>query len=125
MDFGPGFLATPSLRSGHVRLAVAALALSTVTIGGCASPFAAGSSRHSGRQVETVSKAAMSLPPAQLRRQPEPDCTFRGPVSHPITAEETRQKLDYEQQCYRASERIVRARLEQLQDSVQRMIKSR
>jgi hypothetical protein len=40
-----------------------------------------------------------------------------------MTAEETRQKLDYEQQCYRASERLARARLEQLQNSVRKMIK--
>jgi hypothetical protein len=69
--------------------------------------------------MEAVAKAAIPLPAAALlRRQPEPDCAFRGPVTDPITGEETRQKLDYEQQCYRASESIVRARLGQLQRSV-------
>jgi hypothetical protein len=72
------------------------------------------------RQLDTI-----PLPePTLLQRQPEPDCAFRGPVSQPITAEETRQKLDYEQQCYRAAERIVRARLEELQDAVQKTIKA-
>jgi hypothetical protein len=126
MDFGQGFVARRSLWSGQVHLTAATLVLSTVTVGGCASTFAAKSSRNSARQMETVSKAAIPLPAAALlRRQPEPDCTFRGPVSDPITAEETRQKVDYEQQCYRASESIVRARLEQLQGSVRKMIKSR
>jgi len=124
MDFGQGFVATRSLRSGQVHLAAAMLALCTITIGGCVSTSTAERSKNSTRQVEAGSKAAIPLPdPALLRHQPEPDCAFRGPVSDPITAEETRQKLDYEQQCYRAAERIVRARLEKLQDSVQKMIK--
>jgi hypothetical protein len=120
---------THSLTSGRMHLAGAMLAtaLSAVTIGGCTPTFTADSARNSAkpvRQIETVSKAAILLPgPAMLRRQPEPDCAFRGPVSYPITAEETRQKLDYERQCYRQAETLVRARLEQLQDSVQEMIK--
>jgi hypothetical protein len=36
-----------------------------------------------------------------------------------MTAEETRMKLDYEQQCYRHSEMIVRMRLQQLQNSLE------
>ena len=36
-----------------------------------------------------------------------------------MTVEETRMKLDYEQQCYRHPEMIVRARLEQLQKAVE------
>ena len=117
MNFGQGFAATRSLRSAQVLLA-AARALSAITIGGCAS--IGEPSRHYARQVETI-----PLPgPALLRRQPKIDCTFRGPVSDPITAEETRQKLDYEQQCYQAAERIVRAHLEALQDAVQKTIKA-
>jgi hypothetical protein len=99
MDCGQEFVARRSLWSVH--LAAAALAISTVSIGGCASTFAAKSSRNAARQMQTVSKAAIPLPA------------------------ETRQKLDYEQQCYRASESIVRARLEQLQGSVRKMIKRR
>jgi hypothetical protein len=125
MDFAQGFVPTRSLRLGQVYLA-ATLALSTATVGGCASTFAAENSRNSAHQVEIISQASIQLPdPALLRPQPEPACAFRGPVSDPMTAEEARQKLDYEQQCYRGSERIVRARLEQLQDAVQKMIKSR
>lgn len=121
-----GFVATCSLRSGRVRLAAAVVvtALSVVTIGGCAPTFTADGSMSSAkpvRQVDTISTAALPRPDrALLRRQPEPDCAFRGPVS---SAEEMRQKLDYEQQCYRQAESIARARLEQLQDSVQEMIK--
>jgi hypothetical protein len=117
MNFDQGFAATRSLRSAQVFLA-AALALSAITIGGCASTGEP--SRHYARQVD-----AMPLPdPALLRRQPKIDCAFRRSVSDPITAEETRQKLDYEQQCYQAAERIVRARLEALQDAVQKTIKA-
>lgn len=128
MDFGQGFAATRSLRSGGAHLAAAlATALSVVTIGGCAPTFTADGSRNSARpvpQIDTISTAAIAKPdPTLLRRQPEPDCVYRGPVSYPITAEETRQKLDYQQQCYRQAETIVRARLEQLQDSVQEMIR--
>jgi hypothetical protein len=54
-----------------------------------------------------------------LKPQPEPDCTFTGPLSNPITAEDMRMKLDYEQQCYRQSESITRTRLQQLQKSIE------
>ncbi len=94
---------------------------------GAVGPLMKDGSRNSAKpvpRIDSISTAAIPLPaPARLRRQPEPDYAFRGPVSYPITAEETRQKLDYRQQCYRQAETIVRARLEQLQDSVQEMIK--
>jgi len=121
---GQGFVSTRSLmlRQVHFVAGILATALAAVTIGGCAPTLNAHGSRKSAkpvRQIETISKAATPLPhPALLRRQPEPDCAFRGPVSDPITAEETRQKLDYQQQCYRQAETIVRARLKQLQDSL-------
>ena len=53
-----------------------------------------------------------------LEPQPEPDCQFKDALSNPITAEQMRMKLDYEQQCYRQAEEIVRTRLRQLQDSI-------
>jgi hypothetical protein len=53
-----------------------------------------------------------------LEPQPEPDCKFKDALSNPITAEQMRMKLDYEQQCYRQAEEIVRTRLRQLQDSI-------
>jgi hypothetical protein len=111
MNFNQGFAATRSLRSAQVLLA-AALAVSAITIAGCASIGEL--SRQYARQVD----------PALLRRQPKIDCAFRGPVSDPITTEEMRQKLDYEQQCYQAAERIVRARLEALQNAVQKTIRA-
>ena len=110
--------------------AVLALALGAPAVGGCApGPTAAGarmsSAAHSAPHGRPASKTAIRLPdPALLQRQPEPDCVFRGPLSNPITAEETRMKLDYEQQCYRQAEFIVRARLQQLQDSVDETIKA-
>jgi hypothetical protein len=115
--------------SGSKRMAtvntgkfVLGASLSIVIIGGCAPTFTVDGSRNPAepavRQVNNT-----SMDPALLRHQPKPDCAFRGPVSDPITAEETRQKLDYEQHCYRQAETIVRARLERLQNSVQEMIK--
>jgi hypothetical protein len=59
-----------------------------------------------------------------LEPLPKIDCTFSGPVSNPITAEEKLRKLDYEQQCYRQAESIARDRLEQLQNSVARTTKA-
>jgi hypothetical protein len=87
--------------SGSKRMAtvntgkfVLGAALSIITIGGCAPTFTVDGSRNPAepavRQVNNT-----SMDPALLRHQPKPDCAFRGPVSDPITAEETRQKLDY------------------------------
>src|SRR5438270_1158831 len=73
-----------------------------------------------GSQVGTASNGRIPRPDqSPLEPQPAPDCAFKGPLSNPPTAEETRIKLDYEQQCYRQSEMIVRTRLEQLQNSVE------
>jgi hypothetical protein len=73
----------------------------------------------SDKLTERKSRAAIPLPAAPLLSpQPEPSCEFE-------TAEskvEERQKLDYEQQCYRHAEMIVRSRLELLQDSVDKTI---
>ena len=70
-------------------------------------------------------RARIPLPDRTLlARQPEPDCTFRGTISSPMTVEELRQKLDYEQQCYRQSESNVRVRLHDLQHAVEETIKA-
>jgi hypothetical protein len=53
-----------------------------------------------------------------LEPQAPPDCAFKGHLSNPITVEETRIKLDYEQQCYRQAESITQTRLEQLKNSI-------
>jgi TPR repeat protein len=50
-----------------------------------------------------------------LAPQPEPDCEFK---TTDANANE-RQKLDYERQCYRHAEMIVRGRLKLLQDSIE------
>jgi hypothetical protein len=68
-----------------------------------------------GQGIREVPRPDQSL----LEPQPPPDCAFKGPLSNPPTAEETRMKLDYEQQCYRQSEMIVRTRLEQLQKAIE------
>jgi hypothetical protein len=60
------------------------------------------------------------LPEAPLRSpQPEPSCEFETDASS--NADE-HQKLDYERQCYRHAEMIVRSRLQLLQDSVEKTI---
>ena len=104
-----------------------ALASCAAAVGGCAHGFS-GDGTKMGAAVPVSPRARpaqIPLPsPARLQRQPVPDCVFRGQASTPPTAEETRQKLDYEQQCYRQAEIIVRGRLHQLQDSVYEMIKA-
>jgi len=68
-----------------------------------------------------ITKTAMPLPaPDLLAPLPEPDCTFD---TTRATADD-RQKLDYERQCYRHAEIIIRARFERLQDEVGKMIKA-
>jgi hypothetical protein len=77
-----------------------------------------------GPPIKTASNARIRRPDQSLLEpQQPPDCAFKGPLSNPPTAEETHTKLDYEQQCYRHSEMIVRARLRQLQDSVEEATK--
>lgn len=111
-------------------VSVVAVAICAIALGGCAyqpvTEAAAKSSAKSARPVvRTVSRTPIPLPDrALLQRQAEPDCAFRGPVSSPVTAEETRQKLDYEQQCYRQAETNVRGRLDTLQDAVSDTIKA-
>jgi hypothetical protein len=85
--------------------------------------FARAAARPTATVKSTAFEAKVVLPdPSLLALEPAFDCAFRGPVSSPITVEETRMKLDYEAQCYRQSESIVRARLEALQQAVGRMI---
>ena len=64
------------------------------------------------------------LDPTLLEPASAPDCAFRDTMSNPPTVEQTRMKLDYEAQCYRQSEEIVRARLQRLQDAVETMIRT-
>jgi hypothetical protein len=72
-----------------------------------------------------ASKAGLLTPipvPDQslLTPQPEPDCDFK-PVESDAASHV---KLDYERQCYRQAEIIVRTRLQLLQASVGEMLKA-
>jgi len=118
-----------SAKSRRARLsgAMFAWALCALAAGGCANSRSVDGTRMSAANPSPprVRTARIPLPsPALLQHQPAPDCAFRGLVSTPPTAEEIRQKLDYEQQCYRQAETNVRGRLDQLQDSVQETIKA-
>jgi len=68
--------------------------------------------------TESKSRTPIPLPAAPLLSQPEPSCEFETADSN---ADE-RQKLDYERQCYRHAEMIVRSRLQLLQGSVDKTI---
>jgi hypothetical protein len=128
-----------SLASGWTRacVGIAAVALCAVVLGGCATR--PGTQSQAKLQAKAQAKyvkpklatrmltarARIPLPDRTLlQRQPEPDCIFRGTISSPMTVEELRQKLDYEQQCYRQSESNVRVRLHSLQDAVEDTIKA-
>ena len=132
-----------NLASGWTRacVGIAAVALCTVVLGGCATRPATQSQAKVQAKVQAkaqtkyikpkpasrmlTARARIPLPDRTLlQRQPEPDCTFRGTISSPMTIEELRQKLDYEQQCYRQSESNVRGRLHSLQDAVGETIKA-
>ncbi len=128
-----------SLASGWTRVCagIVAVALSAVMLGGCATRPATQSQakvqakaqakyvRHKPASRMLTARARIPLPDRTLlQRQPEPDCTFRGSISSPMTVEELRQKLDYEQQCYRQSESNVRGRLHSLQDAVGETIRA-
>jgi hypothetical protein len=79
------------------------------------------------KTIATVgtSGSPISLPDRSLLEpMPNPDCMFKGPLSNPVTAEEMRMKLDYEGQCYRHAESITRDRLQQLQNSIDKKIKT-
>jgi hypothetical protein len=68
----------------------------------------------------------ISLPePELLERQAAPDCQFKsGTSADNDLALSTIMKLDYELQCHRQSESILRSRIERLQDAVGKTIES-
>jgi hypothetical protein len=61
--------------------------------------------------------------PDLLKRQTAPDCEFKSTVPADSELALRALKLDY-QQCYRQSESILRARMERLQDAVNKIIES-
>ena len=114
-------------------LVFVALMMGAIALGGCATVPVTQAQAKSKVQKRSTAYAKVRGPAARrvvvrepiplpdralLKRQPEPDCAFRGPLSSPMTDEEIRQKLDYEQQCYRQAESNVRGRLNSLQDAV-------
>ena len=132
-----------NLASGWTRVCVGivAVVLSAVVLGGCATrPATQAQAKVQAKAQAKAQPKFVRLKPASrmltarariplpdrtlLQRQPEPDCTFRGTISSPMTVEELRQKLDYEQQCYRQSESNVRGRLHNLQDAVGETIRA-
>jgi hypothetical protein len=100
-------------------LATAFAVTVAVALSGLQSSVAQPGASFQNQGIREVPRPDQSL----LEPQPPPDCAFKGPLSNPPTAEETRMKLDYEQQCYRQSEMIVRTRLEQLQKSIEEATK--
>jgi hypothetical protein len=71
--------------------------------------------------VPAPAKAAMAIPAAELLAAPsQPNCAF----DSARTDADDRQKLDYERQCYRHAEMIMRARLERLQGEIGPLIKA-
>jgi hypothetical protein len=71
------------------------------------------------KTISAFKRSTIPLPAAPLLSpQPEPTCDLETTGSN---ANE-RQKLDYEGQCYRHAEMIVRSRLQLLQDSVDKTI---
>jgi hypothetical protein len=112
------------LTCGQVRVLAGGfgIVLCAMVVAGC---------DYAGRRViqpantdrSTASGAGTRIPlptVAQLAPQPEPDCEFRTTDS----SGDDRQKLDYERQCYRHAEMIVRARLRLLQRSVAKTIRA-
>ena len=100
-------------------LATAFAVTVALALSGLQSSVAQPGARFQNQDVREVPPPDQSL----LKPQPPPDCAFKEPLSNPPTPEETRMKLDYEEQCYRQSEMIVRTRLEQLQKSIEKATK--
>src|SRR4029450_1602496 len=99
----------PPSKWTRVCVGIAAVALCTVVLGGCATRPATQADakvqakgqakyvKHKPASRMLTARARIPLPDRTLlHRQPEPDCTFRGMISTPMTMEELRQKLDYE-----------------------------
>ena len=106
--------------------AVLAAALGSATLAGCAEyyddGYAVSRTASSGHARRTGSR--IPLPDrALLAPQAEPNCEFK--TAAVGGAEEAlRTKLDYERQCYRQSEQIVRDKLRQLQEQVGKTVKA-
>ena len=70
-------------------------------------------------------RARVLMPESELLERPAaPDCEFKSDAQADSDAALRAMKLDYEQQCYRQSEFILRARMERLQDAVRKTVES-
>jgi hypothetical protein len=100
--------------------------ISKNTLGAGRQRHAQGATGNAAPDFRAASKSSISLPnPQLLERQPAPDCQFKlAAKADGDLALRTIMKLDHEQQCYRQSESILRARLEELQDAVSKTIGS-
>jgi len=92
----------------------AAVALCTLALAGCASTH-----------TQPLSTAEVRLPePALLRPPTAPNCEAKAQPGPSDPAADPAARLDYERQCYRHAELIVRDRLEWLQAAVGETINS-
>ena len=93
------------------------IALCAVALAGCDQIGHGATLRSANVAVSKTTGSTMPIPQpvrARLVPQPEPKCEFA--TTDPNSDE--RQMLDYERQCYRHAEMIVRDRLHHLQSSV-------
>jgi hypothetical protein len=68
--------------------------------------------------LRTVGSPIPQPDPALLSPQPTPECEFKSVAQSDTEPREAmRMKLDYEQQCYRQAEEILRARYQRLQEA--------
>lgn len=76
-------------------------------------------------RIRAAARPAIPLPDAALlKRQPPPDCQLNTEPAGTTPTEVKLATLDYERQCYRQVEGVVRARLDALQDAVGQTIRA-
>lgn len=95
-----------------------------VLLAGCAAPaqtVGTPVAASTGIPVKAHQRSVPMPDSALLKPLPAPDCQFKGDAGSP---EAQRQKLDYQEQCYRQAEAIARARLQRLQEQVDEAVKA-
>jgi hypothetical protein len=109
-------------KDAQLLACVLVVAFCAVTIAGCERVPTVSRTTKSDISTRSASRPRIISVPGRelLNPQAEPDCEFK--TSDPKADE--RQKLDYERQCYRHAEMIVRTRLQLLQASVNETIKA-
>jgi hypothetical protein len=142
-DFGVASAIACQSKPCRPAATVASLALIGLILAGCARSttenasaikrvsISSSSSKHNSQPrisppvSERASQSGISLPePELLEHQAAPDCEFKSAAQADSEIARRAMKLDYEQQCYRQSEAILRARMERLQDAVGKTIES-